>query len=232
METSTPLNLQLYKCHQIVLEMLQQRGYQTSGYSVPTREEINEMGNVGQCEPIVVTHLQDPDMMTEVHFLVFKNTKNKELDKFLKERLNEIEANISEVVGLESDDDVSKKEEIKMLKSKRTIVIITKEEPSDNVWAVADDFFRQHRIYVQVFFIESLMFNITKHELVPLHEVVTPEEEKEIKTMFKITNKSKLHLIRHRDPPAMFIGLRPGQICRVTRSSETSGIHIVYRYCK
>ena len=31
---------------------------------------------------------------------------------------------------------------------------------------------------------------------------------------------------------AKYIGIRPEQVCRITRPSESSGVYICYRYCK
>ena len=34
------------------------------------------------------------------------------------------------------------------------------------------------------------------------------------------------------DPVAKFIGLRRGQLCEITRTNETSGTFVTYRFCK
>lgn len=236
-----PINTQLYKSYQIVLEMLELRGFSTADYTVPTREEINEMKNKSFCEPIMVTHEIDKEMTTEVHFLVLQNTKNRNLENFLNERYRNIEFQINQAVSAVVDETAAEDEEttnskredeIKRLKSKQTIVVIVSGMPSDNLRNTADEFYLRNGIYVQIFFIKMLMFNVTKHELVPQHVPLSEREFEEIRSYYNIKNKNQFPIISRHDPVAMFIGLRPGQLCKITRSSETSGRHMYYRYCK
>lgn len=239
-----PINIQLYKSYQIILEMLQLRGFSTAGYTVPSREEINEMKNRSFCEPIIVTHERDREMNTEVHFMVFQNTKNRNLEKFLMERYENLKFQILESINATSEVPVETEEgadpqltpaqedEMRRLKTKQTIIIITKDAPSDNVKNIADEFYMKNGIYVQIFYIKMLMFNVTRHEYVPQHIVLSEKEFEEVRTHYSIKNKSQFPIISHHEPVAMFIGLRPGQLCKIIRSSETSGRHITYRYCK
>ena len=88
-------------------------------------------------------------------------------------------------------------------------------------------------VYVQIFEIKKLCFNILKHSLVPKHEVITEEEFiNEVQNVYKINSKSQLPGIKRDDPVAKYIGIRPEQVCRITRPSESSGVYICYRYCK
>jgi len=72
-------------------------------------------------------------------------------------------------------------------------------------------------------------FNVLKHELVPKHEVLSPEEAlialKELGV-----EPDKLPWIRASDPVARAIKARPGDIVRIIRKSPTAGETIAYRY--
>ena len=48
---------------------------------------------------------------------------------------------------------------------------------------------------------------------------------------YNITDTKQMPSISRYDPVALAIGLRPGQICKITRSSKTSVTSIYYRYC-
>ena len=74
--------------------------------------------------------------------------------------------------------------------------------------------------------------NITNHELVPKMRIVSEKEKEEIKKKYNIETNSNLPLILKSDPAAMFYGVKSGDYIEITRTSETSGIYIAYRYCE
>jgi DNA-directed RNA polymerase subunit H (RpoH/RPB5) len=77
-----------------------------------------------------------------------------------------------------------------------------------------------------------LVINPLKHVLVPKHQIVAPEFHKELLDSLYITSKSKMPEIKfHVDPIARCIGAVPGDIIKITRSSESAGESIIYRVC-
>ena len=83
-------------------------------------------------------------------------------------------------------------------------------------------------LLVQVFSENELSFNITKHELVPKHELLTIEEKKQILKIYK-TSSNHFPIILASDPVARYYGLLPGSMVRITRPSVTAKIYISYR---
>jgi DNA-directed RNA polymerase I, II, and III subunit RPABC1 len=77
------------------------------------------------------------------------------------------------------------------------------------------------KIKIEVFTQNELKFNITKHRLVPKHEVMTKEESKE----FKLKYGNKFNSILVTDPVSRFYGYEKGDIVKIYRNS---GI-IIYR---
>lgn len=72
-------------------------------------------------------------------------------------------------------------------------------------------------------------FNIFEHELVPKHELLTPEEKMQILTEYRV-QPYQLPRIRATDPAAKAIGARPGDIVKIIRKSPTAGKYVSYRY--
>ena len=72
-------------------------------------------------------------------------------------------------------------------------------------------------------------FDIFEHALVPLHEVLTEEERKEVLAQYRV-QPHQLPWIVVSDPAVKAIGGKPGDIVRITRESPTAGRYISYRY--
>eukprot|EP00744_Colponema_vietnamica_P013671 GILI01019159.1.p1 GENE.GILI01019159.1~~GILI01019159.1.p1 ORF type:complete len:221 (-),score=40.58 GILI01019159.1:47-709(-) len=75
---------------------------------------------------------------------------------------------------------------------------------------------------------ERLVVNVTRHELVPKHEHLRPNE---LKDMLK-GHSLKEHMlprILSSDPLVVYFGLQRGDVLRITRKSETAGQYVTYR---
>jgi DNA-directed RNA polymerase subunit H (RpoH/RPB5) len=84
---------------------------------------------------------------------------------------------------------------------------------------------------LQVFYMKELMYNPLKHVLVPRHEKLTETEAKEMMEQYLIKHKAQLPIISRNDPIARRLGLRTGDIVRITRYNDTSGMYYYYRCC-
>jgi DNA-directed RNA polymerase subunit H (RpoH/RPB5) len=85
---------------------------------------------------------------------------------------------------------------------------------------------------MQIFNIKELQFNITKHVLVPKHELITDQDEiKNIMDHYSLKSKFQLPLILKNDPISRYYGLKNGDIVKITRNSPSSGKYIIFRCC-
>lgn len=76
---------------------------------------------------------------------------------------------------------------------------------------------------------EQEVFNVLNHDLVPIHELLTPEETSTVFEDLNI-NPEQLPKILAGDPAAMAVGAKPNQVIRVRRKSKTAGESIAYRF--
>jgi len=118
--------------------------------------------------------------------------------------------------------------------SRKHFILILTEPPSSALMhqLQARDKILQHMNgALQIFYVKELLYNPMKHVLVPKHEKINEEEAKQILSLYLIKHKNQLPAIKKDDVIARWLGLRHGDIVRITRYNETSGTYYYYRCC-
>jgi DNA-directed RNA polymerase I, II, and III subunit RPABC1 len=82
--------------------------------------------------------------------------------------------------------------------------------------------------HTKIFLEKQLLMDIVAHDVVPLHAIMNPEDtEAFLKENF--VRKKDMPKIYTTDPIAQYYDMKQGQICRIVRPSETSGLVAFYR---
>ncbi|MCL7042179.1 hypothetical protein MKW94_015787 [Papaver nudicaule] len=84
------------------------------------------------------------------------------------------------------------------------------------------------QVSIELFQITDLLVNITKHVLMPKHEILTPEEKKKLLTKYNLEDK-QLPRMLVTDAFARYYGLEKGQVVKITFDSDITSSHLTYR---
>jgi len=108
---------------------------------------------------------------------------------------------------------------------------VVNEEPNDTIVTKLKYLYDHSGIFLVVHYIKRLQFNVLNHDLVPLATIMTPEEVEELKTKYHVQTLSQLPEISRFDPQALALCLRPGEVIKIQRKSNTAMNYFYYRVC-
>ena len=197
----------VYRSRKIILDILKGRGYNVDDYDYFTVGEVSSMQTNKQLDMLITNPTTNKKVYIKYH-----------LAKTLRQN------NIYEMI-----EDLFTLEEI--LTPKDDLIIIMKDNPNSTILKLLEDIWEHDKIFVSVFHIKKLLFNVTEHKLVPPHRVLDEEEDKAIRKKYNIVDDSNMPDISRFSLPAQAIGLRPGQICEILRPSKTAITTKYYRIC-
>lgn len=204
----------------ILLEMLEERGYDVKPYQNFTVDDINIMFN--QFHKNKASSLPAPGALDLV-------LEKEGLPKtYVKYRLDKYRAN-KPIIKL-IDRIYSAEEGILVAGDTLILIVIENVNQMMNLERSLAGLYDEYGYYVQVFNLDILQNNITKLNIVPQHRILSKSE---VKALLKKYNAQPedLPVIKRLDPIAKYYAMRPGDICEILRKTETSGIGYYYRHC-
>ena len=116
----------------------------------------------------------------------------------------------------------------------RTFILVFGDMPASPVMQVLverDREFQALGAALQYFTLSELQYNPARHILVPKHEKLSDADVKQIMQEYQLRSKSQLPAILKSDIMARWLSLKHGDVVRITRTNENSGIYYYYRCC-
>ena len=212
-QNSSILISSVYKSRKIVLELMEKQNYNVEDYANFSINEVNSMKQNNQLDMLLEKKEEDP---------VTKHKNKMYIRYYLGKKINTV--NIHEMI-----DDLFNLEET--LTKEDTLFIIIKDEVNETIMNELKHIWEQDGIFIVIENIKRLQFNILNHSLVPDHRVINDNEVNDVMKKYNITNLVQFPDISRFDPVARVIGLRPGKVCHIVRSSKTSIVANYYRVC-
>ena len=213
-QNSSILISHIYNSRKVILELMDKQGYNVSEYANFSINEVNSMKLNNQLDMLLET---TDDKITD------ENPKKK---IYIRYYLTSRPApkNIQEMI-----DDLFILTQT--LDKNDTLFIIIKDDANETLINELKHIWESEGIFIVVESIKRLQYNILEHVLVPPHRVLIESEVKQIMTKYNINDKVQFPDISRFDPVARVIGLRPGQVCNIIRSSKTAIQSNYYRVC-
>jgi DNA-directed RNA polymerase subunit H (RpoH/RPB5) len=119
-----------------------------------------------------------------------------------------------------------------LLTEKDVLILITNKSISDSLKEHIQFLFDHDRKHVIVHDIRALQFNGLKHRFVPRAEVMTQEETEKFKHEYHVSDVIKqLPELDRFDAQAKLLCVRPGEVVKFWRLSQTAMENIYYRVC-
>jgi DNA-directed RNA polymerase subunit H (RpoH/RPB5) len=203
----------IYTSRKIILNLMERQGYVIEDYDKFSINEVNSMKINNQLDMLL--EKKDEDALTK--------RKNKIYIRYYLGKMI-TSSNVHEMV-----EDLFNLEEV--LTKDDTLFIIIREEMNETLINELKHIWESDGIFIVLQNIKRLQFNILDHILVPEHRVMDNNNVEEIMKKYNIINKNQFPDISRFDPVAQIIGLRPGQVCNILRSSKTAIITNYYRVC-
>jgi len=119
--------------------------------------------------------------------------------------------------------------------NKKNIILIfnndTVSAPILQQLAYYDKTLQKNGGHLQFFHVKNLLYNPSKHHLVPKHQKLNSNEVTELMEKYLIKGKVQMPFILQNDVIAKWMGLKQGDIVKIDRYNENSGISYYYRVC-
>ena len=220
-QNTSSLISQIYKSRGVILELMKAQNYNISEYDGFSVNEINTMKTNNQLD-----------------LILSKNPYEEEEENIIKKEDYEKKIYIKYYLGKslrpnnlqEMIDDLFYIEEI--LTKNDTLFVVVKDEVNETLLNTLKHIWESDKIFIILIPLQRLQFNILEHILVPPHRILNEAEKIKIKQRYNVINDELFPELSRFDPVAKAIGIRPGEVCEITRPSKTAISSFYYRICR
>ena len=208
MSLSSNRILTLYKSRNTIIQQLENLGYDVANYAQFSINEIDAMYANDQLDMLVERESDGAKLY--VKYLINVKQLRKDILDQLVEDLYDIET---------------------VLEKKDTLMLVSNDEPNDTVTQKLRYLYDHSGIFLVIHAIKRLQFNVLEHDLVPFSEVLSKDEVEEVKKKYHVLSAGQFPEISRFDPQALALCLRPGQVIKIHRKSNTAMQYTYYRVC-
>jgi len=199
----------VFKSRQNLLKLLNQQDFDIKDYEEFSVNEVHVMYNNKQLDMMMSSKTDGENKKVYVKYHLAKTLRRENINDYI--------------------DDLYNLEQV--LTKNDTLILVIKQEPNESMINILSQIWEQDGIFIIIYNIDRLQFNILEHKYVPKHTILNDDEVKTMKKRYNITHDTELPEISRYDPVAQAIGMRPGQICKIIRPSKTAITTDYYRIC-
>ena len=194
---------QYYRAYKTVLEMIEDRNYIVpEEYKSVDTNTFKYLYTNSKLDIFIKDHNKD---------------KSKLFAKFIQ--MNKVKPNFIRELILKIKEEFLTGDNDKLL-------IILKNKPNNSILKIPKEIKYK---FCQIFWINNLQFNITKHDLVPKHIKLEEKEIISLLNKYSLKNRSQLPIICKEDPIIKYYDILPNSVVKIIRPSKTMGNYEFYR---
>ena len=207
----------IYKSRKTILKMLKIRGCDTTKYDNQNREEL------------MILYQNRDKKITTIHDTIDILVESDEKKIFVKYILSD--KTRSKILGEKYIE--SYYYEDNFLDKKDECIFITKDKVSykGSLESYMNTLFQKDKIFFQVIWLNSLLYDISINKLVPKYKILSDSEKNDIIKKYNIEDEKLFPNVLVNDPLAVFYGVKIGELVEITYPSKTNGLTKYYRLC-
>jgi len=171
----------VFKSRQNLLILLREQKYDIKDYEEFSVNEVHIMFNNKQLDMLMSQ--PDDNKKIYVKYHLAKTLRRENINDYI--------------------DDLYNLEQV--LTKGDTLMIVIKQEPHEPLLAILNQIWEQEGIFIIIYNLEKLQYNILQHSYVPKHIILNNEEVDKLKKTYNITNDKELPQISRYDPMSLAI---------------------------
>lgn len=208
--TNSQIISHLFNSRKIILDLAKRRGFNVEEYINFTVNDILVMHTNKQLDMLLTNNDTGKKIFYKYHLTT-------------KIRPAQVQDYIEDLFQLDDPPILTKNDDL---------VIIGKDDPNPALKNLLNLEYEQNQYYVNIYNFHNYRSNILDNDLVPDHRILSDEEKEKVAKKYNIMKDENWPEISRFDPPAIAIGLRPGQVAEITRNSPTALETMYWRLCK